>query len=294
MCSRAAIRGKFFASCIPEGASDGKSAPPWQRIAAVYPKRAGFGKICAPCIRKALQIAFRECMARRSCQGGALFAALAPQIMHGAKILPRFSARKVLRAEGWRRWVVASALWIEADGPHVRTRPRPTAPHPVTKPRTGGPCTPVVATAFGERTVRRRVCFPELRLPAAASTVGASWQAPALWRVPFRNCPRSRGMPGPVTARLAADVAASGRCGHVYLAELCAYGIRSQRPRALELHAPPRSSPRCRHFSAFVPHGAVRPRAAACPMAHPAPQQLPVLLWSAATSLDAAHKKATS
>ena len=48
--------------------------------------------------------------------------------MHSAQILPRFSARKVLRAEGWRRWVVASALCIEADGPHVRTRPSPTAP----------------------------------------------------------------------------------------------------------------------------------------------------------------------
>ena len=67
--SRAAIRGKFFASCIPEGAPDGKSAPPWQHIDAVHPKRAGIGKICAPCIRKALQIAFWECIARRSCQG---------------------------------------------------------------------------------------------------------------------------------------------------------------------------------------------------------------------------------
>ena len=88
MRSRAAIRGSFLASCIPEGASDGKSAPPWQHIAAVHPKRAGFGKIRAPCIRKALQIAFRECIARRSCQGGALFAALTPRIMHGARILP--------------------------------------------------------------------------------------------------------------------------------------------------------------------------------------------------------------
>ena len=81
-------RGNFLASCIPKGASDGKSAPSWQDIAAVYPKRAGIGKICAPCIRKALQTAFRECIARRSCQGGALFAALVPRIMHGALILP--------------------------------------------------------------------------------------------------------------------------------------------------------------------------------------------------------------
>ena len=88
MRSRAAIRGNFFTPCIPKGASDGKSAPPWQHIAAVYPKRAGVGKICAPCIRKALQIAFWECTARRSCQGGALFAARTPRIMHTAQILP--------------------------------------------------------------------------------------------------------------------------------------------------------------------------------------------------------------
>ena len=57
MRSRAAIRGGFFTSCVPEGASDGKSAPSWQHIAAVHPKRAGFGKIFAPCIRKAPQTA---------------------------------------------------------------------------------------------------------------------------------------------------------------------------------------------------------------------------------------------
>ena len=87
--SRAAIRGSFFASCVPEGASDGKSAPSWQHIAAVHPKRAGFGKIFAPCIRKAPQTGVRGYTARRSCQEGALFAARAPQIMHGAQILPR-------------------------------------------------------------------------------------------------------------------------------------------------------------------------------------------------------------
>ena len=88
MRPRTPCRGNFLAPCIPEGASDGKRAPPWQHIAAVHPKRAGFGKICAPCIRKAPQTAFRECIARRSCQGGALFAALTPRIIHGARILP--------------------------------------------------------------------------------------------------------------------------------------------------------------------------------------------------------------
>ena len=62
------VRGKIRAPCIR--------------------KRAGSGKICAPCIRKAPQIAFRERTARRSCQEGALFAARALRIMHGAQILP--------------------------------------------------------------------------------------------------------------------------------------------------------------------------------------------------------------
>ena len=96
MRSRAAIRGGFFTSCVPEGASDGKSAPSWQHIAAMHPKRAGFGKIFAPCIRKALRTGVREYTARRSCQEGALFTARAPQIMHGVRILPSFGARRVL------------------------------------------------------------------------------------------------------------------------------------------------------------------------------------------------------
>ena len=90
--SRAAIRGGFFASCVPEGASDGKSAPSWQHIAAMHPKRAGFGKIFAPCIRKAPQTVVWEYTARRSCHEGALFAARASQIMHGAQILPFLGA----------------------------------------------------------------------------------------------------------------------------------------------------------------------------------------------------------
>ena len=93
MRSRAAIRGSFFASCVPEGASDGKSTSSRQHIAAMHPKRAGFGKIFAPCIRKAPQTGVRECTARIPCREGALFAARAPHIMHGAKILPFLGAR---------------------------------------------------------------------------------------------------------------------------------------------------------------------------------------------------------
>ena len=86
--SRVAICGNFFAPCIPEGAPDGKIISSRQDLRAMYPKRAGFGRICAPCIRKAPQIAFPEYTARRSCQEGALFAALTPRIMHSTQILP--------------------------------------------------------------------------------------------------------------------------------------------------------------------------------------------------------------
>ena len=51
-------------------------------------KRAGLGRICAPCIRNVPQIAVGGYTARRSCQEGALFAARAPRITHGAQILP--------------------------------------------------------------------------------------------------------------------------------------------------------------------------------------------------------------
>ena len=101
--SRAAIRGSFFASCVPEGASDGKSASSRQHIAAMHPKRAGFGKICAPCIRKAPQTAVRGCITRISCQGGALFAARTPRIMHTAQILPSVAAEQRERSRARRR-----------------------------------------------------------------------------------------------------------------------------------------------------------------------------------------------
>ena len=77
--SRAAIRGNFFTSCIPKVASDEKKGASWHDSRAVHPKRAGFGKMCAPCIRKAPQTAVGGYTARISCQEGALFAARAPE-----------------------------------------------------------------------------------------------------------------------------------------------------------------------------------------------------------------------
>lgn len=142
--------------------------------------------------------------------------------MHGAQILPQFSARKVLRAEGWRRWVVASALCIEADGPHVRAHP--LQPHRLASVRCGGACAyPSSArAAFARSNLHRRLfsaavrprqpCTHSNRAPMATACPGAAHltarlasqlmlrrtdgagvpiprQPPNPWRVPFRNRP---------------------------------------------------------------------------------------------------------
>ena len=71
MRSRAAGHGKIAPRCVPEGASDGKNTGSRQHIACMYSDSANFGKICAPCIRKAPQSAVGECTARTSCRQGA-------------------------------------------------------------------------------------------------------------------------------------------------------------------------------------------------------------------------------
>ena len=77
--SQAAGHGKIVPRCVPEGASDGKSAPWWQHIADMYSDTAYFGKICAPCIRKAPQSAVGEYTARTSCHQGAFSPSEAPK-----------------------------------------------------------------------------------------------------------------------------------------------------------------------------------------------------------------------
>ena len=82
----------FSPHASPRGPRTGKVPLHGKIRAPCIRKRAPFGKICAPCIRKALQTAVWEYTARRSCQEGALFAARAPRIMHGAQILPFLGA----------------------------------------------------------------------------------------------------------------------------------------------------------------------------------------------------------
>ena len=104
--SRGSCRGKIPPRCVPGRQSvagfalhasrkwprAGKSPVPGKICAPCIRKRAGLGRICAPCIRNAPQTAVGGYTARRSCQEGALFAARAPRITHGAQILPSFGA----------------------------------------------------------------------------------------------------------------------------------------------------------------------------------------------------------
>ena len=182
MRSQAAIRGNLFAPCIPEGASDGKITSSRQDSRAMYPKRAGFGKICAPCIRKAPQIAFQEYTARRSCQEGAPFAAQAPRIMHGAQIFPRFSVRKVLRAESKMNWVLQVHFALPPTVPPCDVTARLWQPPRLVGSRCGGayvrpscvrPQQPSPPPLFGNRVPWS--CTPR---PAAALAAGASRYPP--------------------------------------------------------------------------------------------------------------------
>ena len=104
--SRGSCRGKIPPRCVPGRQSvagfalhasrkwprTGKSPVRGKIRVPCIRKRAGSGKICALCIRKAPQTAVGGYTARRSCQEGALFAARALRITHGARILPSFGA----------------------------------------------------------------------------------------------------------------------------------------------------------------------------------------------------------
>ena len=140
MRSRGSCRDKIPPRCVPGRQSvasfalhasrkwprTGKSPVRGKIRAPCIRKRAGSGKICAPCIRKAPQIAFRERTARRSCQEGALFAARAPRIMHGARILPSVAApnRPSARDPG----AAEQREPPELDRPAQETQPRRQRP----------------------------------------------------------------------------------------------------------------------------------------------------------------------
>ena len=173
---RAAIRGSFFASCVPEGASDGKSASSRQHIAAVHPKRAGFGKICAPCIRKAPQTGVRGYTARRSCHEGAPFAARTLQIMHRARILPRPDGAEQRR--GVRRTRYAAA---------------PVAPVAPARCRSSSRARGARPTAFAASAILRPQHSPAPRSESAAAFSGTSLCSIESAHPPYIFIRRTRG-----------------------------------------------------------------------------------------------------
>ena len=138
--SRVPIRGNIPPRCVPGRPSvtifsphasqkrprTGKSPVRGKIRAPCIRKRAPFGKICALCIRKAPQTAFRERTARRSCQEGPLFAARAPRIMHGAQILP--SAVASNRPSARDPGAAEQREPPELDRPAQETQPRRQRP----------------------------------------------------------------------------------------------------------------------------------------------------------------------
>ena len=138
--SRVSIRGNIPPRCVPGRSSvtifsphasqkrprTGKSPVRGKIRVPCIRKRAGSGKICALCIRKAPQTAFRERTARKSCQEGPLFAARAPRIMHGARILPSVAApnRPSARDPG----AAEQREPPELDRPAQETQPRRQRP----------------------------------------------------------------------------------------------------------------------------------------------------------------------
>lgn len=71
--SLVASHGNISLRCIPEGASDRKTPSRGKILPPYTTSRAGFGKICSPCIQNALQSAVWEYISRVSCHQDALF-----------------------------------------------------------------------------------------------------------------------------------------------------------------------------------------------------------------------------
>ena len=84
--------GRICAPCVIRGASAAKRALPWQDLRAMHSRKAICGAFRIHGAHILPKPARFGCMARESCQGGALFPSGAPSGMHGAKKLPRIAA----------------------------------------------------------------------------------------------------------------------------------------------------------------------------------------------------------
>ena len=123
--------GKICAPCVIRGVSAAKGAPSRQDIRAAYSRKAicrAFRIHGAHILPKPARFG---CMARESCQGGALFPSGAPSGMHGAKKLPRIAAWERIAAKSchcqasesaWRRYL-ATARCLRAHSVDILPRP---------------------------------------------------------------------------------------------------------------------------------------------------------------------------
>lgn len=71
--------GNNCAACILFSLIARKEVPPWQRLREMHAFRAEDGKIFAPCIRFRVQSGDFGYIARKSCQGGGIFASRASE-----------------------------------------------------------------------------------------------------------------------------------------------------------------------------------------------------------------------
>ena len=203
MRSRVSIRGNIPPRCVPGRPSvtifsphasqkrprTGKSPVRGKIRAPCIRKRAGFGKICAPCIRNVPQIAVGGYTARRSCQEGALFAARAPRIMHGAQILPSVVApnRPSARDPG----AAEQCEPPELDRPAQETQPRRQRPRRL----------------LGSKYRQQLPRYRHRSLPTASLVETASTPPPP--RRFAKLCSPKRGLPSLLVASV---FCALGRC----------------------------------------------------------------------------------
>ena len=89
---RAAIRGKFFAPRIPKAASGGKTASSRQDSRAMHPKTGWLWQDMRAMRPKCPANRRRRIHRAKILPGRGAFRCTGPRIMHGARILPSFSA----------------------------------------------------------------------------------------------------------------------------------------------------------------------------------------------------------
>ena len=186
MRSQAAIRGNFFAPCIPRRPGR-ESAPPWQDLRAPCIRNELALARYAPCIRKAPQIAFWECIARRSCQEGGPFRCTDPS-NHARRANLAIRRRRTARAASTH----GTALMTRHAYLAIRRRrsslalATPAPPNSASRPQPRR--RPHSAAAFGTRHPTQRQTARAL-----ATSVPPNGAKPPATATPKRNS-RANGM----------------------------------------------------------------------------------------------------